>query len=112
VQSLGLFNERQRLEMARKLGERLLLCSDDDAERIDRLFVLLACREANGVERRALTRLLNQMRREYQSNPEAARALLAHGDAAVDDKLNPVELAAWAQVAATVLASDVAILLY
>jgi len=112
VQSLGLFNERQRLEMARKLGERLLLERDDDLKRIDRLFRLLACREANAVERRALTRLLDRMRREYQADPEAVRALLAHGEAAVERQLNPVELAAWAQVAATVLASDVAILLY
>lgn len=111
VQSLGLFNETQRLEMARKLAERLLKTKGDQA-RLNKLFSLLACRAPNDVERSSLTALLRQTRKLYQEKPEDAKSLLAIGHAETDEKLNPVELAAWAQVAATVMASDVAILLY
>ena len=43
---------------------------------------------------------------------DEAKALLAIGNAPRDVKLKPVEVAAWTQVAGTVLASDLAILLY
>ena len=41
-----------------------------------------------------------------------ARALLATGEAARDEALDPAEHAAWSQLAVTVMASDAAILLY
>ena len=111
VQSLGLFNETQRQEMARKLGERLLK-TEGEATRLNVLFQLLACRKPNQIERAALTTLLREQRQFYQDNPEDAKALLAIGAAETNAKLDTTELAAWSQVAATVLASDVAILLY
>lgn len=111
VQSLGLFNEVQRLEMARKLGERLLK-TDGDQARLNALFTLLACRAPNDIERSSCLNLLRKMRKHYTAKPEDAKSLMTAGDAVVKKKLNPVELAAWSQVAATVLASDVAILLY
>lgn len=111
VQSLGLFNEVQRLEMARKLGERLLRKSGDH-ERLDDLFMLLACREPNDVERQSCLKLLRELRDLYRLKPDDAKDLLAVGDAKSDVKVAPAELAAWSQVAAMVLASDVAILLY
>ena len=52
------------------------------------------------------------MRARYRDAPEDAEALLSVGDAPRDQDLNDAELAAWAQVVVTVLASDVAILLY
>jgi len=39
-------------------------------------------------------------------------ALLTTGDSPRDEKLQAAELAAWSQLSITVLASDVAILLY
>ena len=111
VQSLGLFNEVQRLEMARKLGERLLK-TDGDQARLNRLFELLASREPNDIERGSCLKLLHEMRRVYREQPEEAQALLSFGDAPTGKDFNPAELAAWAQVVATVLASDVSILLY
>ena len=111
VQSLGLFNEVQRLEMARKLGERLLK-TDGDQARLNALFTLLACRAPNEIERSSCLNLLRNMREHYAAKPDDAEALLTAGDAVVDKNRSPKELAAWSQVAAMVLASDVAILLY
>jgi hypothetical protein len=52
------------------------------------------------------------MKRRYTEQPDDAGALLSIGEAPRDDTLDPAEHAAWTQVAATVLASDVAIRLY
>jgi hypothetical protein len=112
LQSLGLFNETQRIEMARMLAERLLRERDEDPARLSLVFELLACREPTPAERTACSRLIRIMRERYASSREDALALLASGDAPRDEALDPVELAVWTQLAVTVLASDAAILLY
>ena len=110
-QSLGLLNETQRIEIGRKLAERLLRNESDEA-RFRQLFKLLACRSANETELQACRSLLDRMRRRYRESNDDAIALLSIGDATRDESLDPAEHAAWTQVAITVLASDVAILLY
>jgi hypothetical protein len=112
LQSLGLLNETQRLEMSRMLAERLLGEGSDDVERLNRLFGLLACREPEAGEQAACTKLLQTMRARYAGAEQDALALLATGDAPRNNKLDPAEHAAWTQLAATLLASDLAILLY
>ena len=53
------------------------------------------------------------MRQRYAGDGQQdALALLSTGDVPRNEKLDPTEHAAWTQVAVTVLASDVAILLY
>ena len=112
LQSLGLLNETQRVEMARKLAERLLRQIDHTAGRLDLLFTLLACRNPSATERAACEMLLKTMSVRFQESPDAARALLSQGLAPRDESLDIAELAAWTQVTNTVLASDIAILLY
>ena len=56
--------------------------------------------------------LLKVIKERYAGEEKSAVQLLSTGDAPRDTKWNPAELAAWSQVATTVLASDAAILLY
>lgn len=112
LQSLGLLNETQRIEMSRALAERLLHGKRDDAARLDMLFGLLACRSPAEIERAACARLLAGMRQRYAGAEKDALALLAIGDAPRDESLDPAEHAAWTQLAVTLLASDLAIMLY
>lgn len=112
LQSLGLLNETQRIEMSRKLAERLLLEADSDKARLDRLFELLASRSPTDRESATCLGLLQVMKQRFGETPANALALLSQGEAARSEKLDPAELAAWTQVAVTVLASDVSILLY
>jgi hypothetical protein len=112
LQSLGLFNETQRVEISRKLAERLLRECDNDRDRIDRLFGLLACRPASDTERSACLSLLTVMRDRFAASKEDATALLSVGEAGCDPNLDPIETASWTQVVITVLASDVSLLLY
>ncbi len=112
LQSLGLLNETQRLEMARKLAERLLRERDSDSARLDLLFTLLASRSPNEAETQACGELLATMKERYEQSEVEAAALLSTGDAPQDQSLPQAELAAWTQVAVTVLASDIALLVY
>lgn len=112
LQSLGLLNETQRIEMSRTLAERLLHEGKNDTDRLDLLFTWLACRKPADGERAACVALLEAMRKRYTNAEDDALALLASGDAPRDEKLNAAEHAAWTQLGVTVLASDVAIMLY
>ncbi len=112
LQSLGLLNETQRIEMARAFGGRLLRDRSTDADRLQMAFRLLACRGPTESERAACAALLQRMRGRYAASREDALALLAIGELPRDKKLDPAEHAAWTQVAATLLATDLAIMLY
>ena len=112
LQSLGLFNETQRVEMARALAARLLEQRTNDTERIDLLFTLLASRKPSDHERAACSDLLSSLKTRYAANEQDARALLSIGNVSPDVKVKITDLAAWSQLTITVLASDVAILLY
>ncbi|MGI9470217.1 MAG: PSD1 and planctomycete cytochrome C domain-containing protein [Rubripirellula sp.] len=112
LQSLGMFNETQRIEMGRGVASRLIQGFADDEARINELFRLIACRDAEPMEMAACTKLLRSLRDRYRNAPEDAQALLAVGDAKPDPRFKVEELAAWSQLATTVLASDIAILMY
>jgi len=111
-QSLGLFNETQRIEMARKLAERLLREADSTDTRLDLLFRLLASRPPTEAERDVCRTLVNAMQQRYGGSESDAVELLKIGEAPRDESLPAKDTAAWTQVAVTILASDSAILLY
>lgn len=112
LQSLALLNESQRVEAGRKLAERLIKSAGDDESRLNTLYSLLACRAPTDAERKACLSLLTTMKERYKNSEDDAKALLATGEATADTSLSPVELAAWTQVAITVLATDVALSLF
>ncbi|MBC8289827.1 MAG: DUF1553 domain-containing protein [Planctomycetes bacterium] len=111
-QSLGLLNETQRIELSRKFAERLLKQAESDDARFDLMFRLLASRAPSDDERAVCRTLLDFMKTRYAASEKDALDLLATGEAKRDESLKPTDVAAWTQVVVTVLASDVAILLY
>jgi Protein of unknown function (DUF1553)/Protein of unknown function (DUF1549)/Planctomycete cytochrome C len=112
LQSLGLLNEIQRIEMSRKLAERLLNDADSDKDRVDLLFGLLTSRPATDTEMQVCLELVQSLRKRYQAAPDDADLLLAIGEADRDDTLDSTDVAAWSQVATIVLASDAALMVY
>ncbi len=105
LQSLGLLNEAQRIEMSRALARRLIRDGgQSDDSRLNLLFTLLASREPTAEERAVCRNLLETMRKRYSAAETDAAALLSSEAAP--------EAAAWTQVANTMLASDLAILLF
>ncbi len=112
LQSLSLLNEPQRMEASRVLAERLIHAEKDDQKRLDQLFMMLACRKPHDLERAACKKLLDTLRNRYSESEKDAIALLSPGAAPRDTKIDPVNHAAWSQLVTTVLASDIALLLY
>ena len=112
LQALGLLNETQRIEMARMFAERLLKERATDAERLDLLFTLLACREPSATERDACAQLLKTMRERYAAAEKDATKLLETGEVPRDKSLDPTSHAAWTQLSATLLASDLALMMF
>ena len=112
LQSLGLLNETQRIEMSRMLAERLLRERDETPARLDLLFHLLASRSPTERERTVCLNLLQTLENRYANSEQEALALLSTGEMPRNEKLNPAEHAAWTQLAVTVLASDITIVLY
>ncbi|MEZ6121748.1 MAG: PSD1 and planctomycete cytochrome C domain-containing protein [Planctomycetaceae bacterium] len=112
LQSLGLLNETQRLEMSRALAERLLKHHADDDARVKDVFLMLTCRPPSQHEQQVCRQLLADLRSRYRSSADDAQALTSIGETPRDPALTPAETAAWTQLAATLLASDAAILLY
>ena len=98
--------------LARKLAERLIRENATDTERVNQLYHMLACRDASQREKAICLGLLAAMRSRYQAAEEDATRLLSTGDSPRDEQLNADEVAAWTQVAITVLASDVALMVY
>jgi hypothetical protein len=112
LQSLGLLNETQRVEMSRKLAERLIRSTDSDERRLDLLYGLVSSRKASAKEKAACLNLVKNMRERYKDSEQEATELVSAGDAPRDQKIDVVELAAWTQLTTIVLASDAAILIY
>ena len=112
LQALGLLNETQRIEMARMFAERLLKERDTDTERLDLIFTLLACREPSAAERDACAQLLKTMRERYAAAEKDATKLLETGEVPRDKSLDPTSHAAWTQLSATLLASDLALMMF
>ncbi len=112
LQSLALLNETQRLEMSRKFAERILANRKTNEDRIEFAFRLLASRSPAAEEGQAVSGLLDAMLKRYADDKPAAEALLGYGDAPRNKKFSAEELASWTVVASTLLASDIAILLY
>ena len=105
LQSLGLFNEPQRVAMAKGVAQRLVKEGKDDTERIKLLYQWLSCRDATAKEQQICLQLLQQARNKYKADTAAAEAF-------VGKTKDSLELAAWSQLTGVILASDTNILLY
>ena len=90
------------------LAERLMTDPKlmDDGSRLTRAFRLCTARRPSGHELSVLESSLQRLRQEYGSDPNAAIKLLSVGESLRNEKLNPAELAAYAQVCDLILNLD------
>ena len=106
LQALVTLNDDQFVEAARCFAERILETEGSAAERLDYAFQLATGRPADDLRRRVLLDLLNEERRSYNSEENAAKELLSVGEAARNESLNQAEHAAWTIVASAILNLD------
>ncbi|MBI5691439.1 MAG: PSD1 domain-containing protein [Verrucomicrobia bacterium] len=102
-QALTLLNDPTFVEAARLLAARLLREATGDDARLRRGYLLAVSREPQPRESSALRDLLQRQREHYRENSSEAEKLLRVGYAPVPKDSNPVELAAWTQVARVLL---------
>jgi hypothetical protein len=111
LQALALLNDPQIVEAARFLGQRMLKEGGaTPREQVAWLFRVATGRTATERERDVLSRLLTEQRELFKTDPKAAERLLAVGDARNHPKLDPVDVAASAVLALTVLNHDEAVM--
>ena len=103
LQALVLWNDVQFVEAARVLAQRVLAAHENDAARLEDLVRRMTARTPGTEELEDLRTALNAFRQRFEASPEDARDLLAVGEAAADERVEPSELAAWTMIASAVL---------
>ncbi len=101
-QALTLLNDPTFLEAARMFAARVLAAGSTDEARVQHAFRYALARDAQPRESEALRTLLARQRDHYRATPEDAAKLLKTGLAQVAAG-DPVELAAWTQIARVIL---------
>jgi hypothetical protein len=107
LQALAAMNDTFQVEAARKLAERMLLNGGHSpGERVSFAFRMATARKPKADERKLLCSLLDRRLKVYRNNPVAAKAFLSVGASKPDAALDPIELAAYANVASLILNLD------
>src|SRR5205823_9348643 len=100
LQALVLMNDPTYVEASRKLAERMMKEGGTTAEeRIAFAFKLATARAPREKEVLVLKRVFEAQRERFGKDMAAVEKLLKVGESARGEKLDAVELAAWAMVA-------------
>ena len=100
LQALALMNDKQYIDAAKKLGERMLREGGSTPEqRLTYGFRWMTARPPSSKELEVLKKSLDKQLAFFQSDKPAAEKLLAYGDAPRDTTLEPSEYAAWTMLA-------------
>lgn len=100
LQALVAMNDPQFVEAARKLAERAIKASPDDAARIDFMARTTIARSLNPAEETpAFTKSLGTFRQHFNEHPDDVAALLSTGESPADATLKPADIATWTMVA-------------
>lgn len=106
LQALLLMNDKQYVEAARHLAERMMHARQTPAERIAFGFRLATSRVPTADEIRIFQKLFDAQSAEYAKNTQSAVKLLSVGESPRDGSLDTRELAAWTMVANLILNLD------
>src|ERR1044072_5266636 len=102
LQALVLMNDLTYVEASRKLAERMLkepVAGASAEDRIAFAFRLATARRPTPEESGVLRAIYHQQLAPFRSNSDAATKLLTVGEPPRDEKLDPIDLAAWTTVA-------------
>jgi hypothetical protein len=107
LQSLTLLNDVTYNEAARVLAQRVIETGGSTAPaRIDRAFRLLLARHPTEKEMSVLLASLDRLYKQYAADPAAATKLLAIGEYKRDEKIEPVDHAAYTALCTILLNLD------
>jgi hypothetical protein len=107
LQALELLNDVTYVEAARRLAQLMLKEGGTSAaQRLTYAFRLATARAPGPAELQVLTRGLERYRQAFRADAEAGRRFVKEGDSPVDDRVDPVELAAYTAAASVILNLD------
>ncbi|OWK43093.1 PSD1 and planctomycete cytochrome C domain-containing protein [Fimbriiglobus ruber] len=109
LQALATLNDTTYVEAARALAGRVLAATPDDAGRIAQATRLVIARDPTPEETQILLAGLKRLRSQYAADPAAAKKLLAVGESKRDEKLDPVDQAAFTALCTIILNLDEAL---
>jgi len=95
LHALVTLNDITYVEAARGLAQRVMLKTDTPTKRIEMAFRLCTSRRPDAEESALLLKRLATLQKQYTTTPKAATELLVVGESAPDEKLAPVEHAAY-----------------
>lgn len=103
-QALILLNDPTYVEAAKVLAARVVKeCSGDTEQRLDWVWKQVLQRAPSSEERATLSKVYSERLAVYQTDSQAAEALLKVGEATTPAGLAPAELAAWTHVVRVLL---------
>ncbi|HVX60684.1 MAG TPA: DUF1553 domain-containing protein, partial [Pirellulales bacterium] len=107
LQALNLMNDPTYVEAARYLAQRMMLEGGETVDsRIAHGFRLLLVRQPQPQELAVLRAAFERAKADFQADAEAAKALLAVGEAGLNAELDVAELAAFTTLCSTLLNLD------
>ncbi len=111
LQAFVLMNAPQFVEAARVLAQKLILKhGENQTELLTDLFRTLTSRRPSGRELSVLEKLLKEQSAYFAEDPERIDEYLSVGDWPVDEKADPLQLAATASVANALMSFDEAMM--
>jgi hypothetical protein len=107
LHALATLNDTTYVEAARVLAEKILKSGKpSDSERIETIYRIVLTRKPSESETKILLKSLDRLRKEYTSNPQAAKDLLSVGESKRGDKLDSSEHAAFTSICSLILNLD------
>ncbi|MEO6436164.1 MAG: PSD1 and planctomycete cytochrome C domain-containing protein [Tepidisphaeraceae bacterium] len=108
LHALATLNDPAFVEAARTLAQRVMTAGDSDSptKRLDLACRLVLSRKPSEQERIVLLASLDRLKSEYAKDLPAAEKLLAVGESKRNDKLDPIEHAAYTGVCLAILNLD------
>lgn len=102
-QALVLLNDPQFVEASRGFATRILESGDGVGDRIDKAWKMAVSRSPSSRERSILRQVYDDQLERFEKDPAAVEAFLGIGATPLPEGLSKPELAAWTQVARTIL---------
>jgi hypothetical protein len=109
LHALTTLNDTTFVEAARALAERVMTQSSTPEARLREAYRFVLARGPSDSEQSVLLASLNRLKTQYAGDREAALKLLAVGESKRDEKLDPVEHAAYTGVCLAILNLDEAL---
>ncbi len=106
LHALTTLNDTTYVEAARAMAQRAMEATLSPAGRFEAIYRYLLGREPEAKEQQVFLKAIDRLRKQYAADPAAAKKLLAVGESKRDEKLDPVDQAAYTGVCLAVLNLD------